>query len=197
MRLRTSIKVCGWAVVLAIAAATASAQNNSNIQSASANNSTPATTSKKSGESLWIAKFKCEPKAAHAVALTQRADLDALQYSTLFSRVVQFSAMHTAPADAWTLTGKELDFSGGSTAARSLIGWGAGRAHLVMLYQLRNRSGKVVWSKKIKTAPSFWGTVGHARAVQNQSPAWNKQGQALVDALQKYFRNNPQYARTS
>lgn len=197
MKLRATIKVFGWAMVLAMAAISARAQSSPNSQSASANNVAPAIRRKKTGKNLWIAKFKCEPKAARAVALTQRADFTALQYSTLFSHVTQFSSTHTAPADAWTLTGKELDFSGGNTAARSLIGWGAGRAHLVMLYRLRDGSRKVVWSKKIKTEPSFWGSVGHARAVQRQSPAWTKQGQALVNALHKYFDGNPRSGRTS
>lgn len=189
MRTRT-MKVCGWAAVLVMAAATAGAQNSGTTQSTAANVAAPAAASSQPAMNLWIAKFECEPKAAQAVAGSQQADFAALQYSNLFSVVTLFSTQTTAPAGAWTLTGKELDFAGGSAAERAIVGFGSGRAHLVMLYELHDPSGKVVWSKKLKTEPSFWGSTGYVGPVQNQGAAWGKQGQALVNELQKYFQGD-------
>lgn len=190
MRTRT-MKICVWAAAMAMAAAVASAQSNGGTQpTPPATGSTPAATSGQPGMTLWIAKFECDTKAAQAVAGSQQADFDALQYSNLFSSVALFSSQAAAPAGAWTLTGKELDFAGGSAAERALIGFGSGRAHLVMLYELHDPSGKVVWSKKLKTEPSFWGSTGYAGPAQNQGAAWAKQGQALVNELQKFFNGN-------
>lgn len=146
--------------------------------------------------SLWIAKFECDTKAAQAVASTQHADADALQYSNLFTAVTTFSTQPSSPAGAWTLTGKELDYSGGSTAARALVGWGAGRAHLIMEYDLHDPSGKIVWTKKLKTEPSFWGSSGALGSVQNQGAASQKQGQDLVDALAKFLQEGKAPAGT-
>jgi Domain of unknown function (DUF4410) len=136
---------------------------------------------------LWVARFECDAKAAEAVAEAQRIDLTALEYSSLFSNVTSFRAAEGAPAGAWMLTGKEVNFSGGSAAERSMVGWGAGRAHLVMHYELHDPTGKMVWTRDIKTEPSFFGASGNSGAIQNQSAAEKKQGQALVDALAKFF----------
>jgi hypothetical protein len=177
-----------WAAVVAMAAATASGQSNGSTAAAATTDGAATATSSQAAKSLWIAKFQCDTKAAQAVAGTQQADFAALQYSNLFTGVTQFTSQASAPAAAWTLTAKELEFAGGSAAERALIGWGTGRAHLVMLYELHDPSGKVVWSKKLKTEPSFWGSTGYVGPAQNQGAAWGKQGQALVEALQKYFQ---------
>ena len=190
-----TMRMLGWAAFVALAAATASGQNNGTGEAAGP--AAPAAATSQPAMNLWIAKFVCDPKAAQAVAGTQQADFAALQYSSLFSVVTQFSSQPSAPAGAWTLTGKELDFAGGSAAERALVGWGSGRAHLVMLYELHDPSGKVVWSKKLKTEPSFWGATGYVGPAQNQGAAWGKQGQALVDALGKYFQGNAKSKHSS
>jgi len=139
---------------------------------------------------LWIAKFTADANAAAAVASTQASDANALNYSNLFSAVKTFATDATQPAGTWSLTARETDFSGGSTAARALVGWGAGRAHITMEYTLTDATGKVVWTQKITTKPSFWGASGELGAVQNQAQAMDEQGQKLTDALSKFF--NPQ-----
>lgn len=136
---------------------------------------------------LWVAKFECDAKAAEAVAEAQHSDLTALEYSSLFASVSSFAAAPSAPTGAWTLTGREINFAAGSAAERSMLGWGAGRSHLVMHYELRDPSGKTAWAADIKTQPSFFGASGNSGAIQNQSPAERKQGQALVDALAKFL----------
>jgi hypothetical protein len=190
-------KMCGWLAFIALTAATASAQSSGGSQPVPTTNPTPTVATSQPGNNLWIAKFECETKAAQAVAGAQQSDFAALQYSSLFSGVTQFSSEATVPAGAWTLTGKELDFTGGSAAERALIGYGSGRAHLVMLYELHDPSGKVVWSKKLKTQPSFWGSTGYVGPTQNQGAASDKQGQALVNALQAYFQGNSKSGPTS
>lgn len=139
------------------------------------------------GKTLWIAKFNCEPKAAPAVASVQRSDAAALQYSNLFSKVQSFATDAKQPAGSWSLQATETSFSRGSTAKRVMIGFGTGRAHLAMKYELRNPLGKVVWTKKIKSEPSLWSSTGTAGAIQNQDAAMSKQSEKLVDALSKHF----------
>lgn len=144
---------------------------------------------------LWIAKFTCDTKAASAVAATQRHDSDGLEYSNLFDSVTTFANDATPPKGAWSLTAKEVDFGSGSTAERALIGYGAGRAHITMEYKLADPSGKVVWTGKIKTKPSWWGSSGTFGAVQNQSAAEDQQAEKLIEALSKYFGVAPQKKR--
>lgn len=136
---------------------------------------------------LWIAKFTCDPKAASAVASTQRSDADALGYSSLFESVSTFEKDATQPQGTWSLTGNEVAFSGGSTAERALVGYGAGRRSITMEYKLTDPSGNVVWTAKIKTKPSIWGSAGALGAVQNQSAAEDEQAQKLIAGLSTYF----------
>jgi hypothetical protein len=136
---------------------------------------------------LWIAKFTCEIKAASAVAATQQGDSSALKYSNLFDGVTTFETDAKQPAGSWSLTANEADFSSGSTATRALIGYGAGRAHIEMEYNLTNPAGQVVWTQKLKTKPSFWGASGSLGAVQNQGAAEDEQAQKLTEALAKYL----------
>lgn len=141
--------------------------------------------------SLWIAKFTCNSKAALAVAATQADDSNALKYSNLFDGVTTFDTDSTEPKGTWSLTTDEVDFSGGSTATRALIGLGAGRAHIEMVYRLTDPSGKMVWTMKIKTKPSFWGSSGGFGAVQNQGAVVGEQAQKLIEALSKFFSAVP------
>lgn len=136
---------------------------------------------------LWIAKFAADTKAASAVAATQASDANALNYSNLFNTVKTFETDATQPAGTWSLTAKELEFTGGSAAARALVGWGAGRAHITMEYTLTDPEGKTVWTQKITTKPSFWGASGALGAVQNQHQAMDEQGQKLTNALSRFF----------
>lgn len=140
---------------------------------------------------LWIAKFTCEPKAASAVASTQAGDSNALKYSSLFEKVTTFDTDAKQPEGTWSLSGKEVGFTGGSTAARALVGFGAGRASITMEYTLTDPSGKVAWTDKIKTKPSWWGSSGTMGAVQNQGAAEDEQAQKLTQALTKYFQTAP------
>lgn len=136
---------------------------------------------------LWIAKFSTDTKAAAAVGAIQASDASALNYSNLFDSVKTFETAATQPEGTWLLTGKELDFSGGSTAKRALIGFGSGRAHITMEYTLYDPAQKVAWTQKITTKPSFWGSAGAMGAVQNQGKAMDEQGQKLINALSKFF----------
>ncbi len=136
---------------------------------------------------LWIAKFTCDTKAASAVAATQHHVSDALEYSNLFDTVSTFDKDATEPQGSWSLAANEVDFSGGSTAERALIGYGAGRASITMEYKLSEPSGKVVWTAKFKTKPSWWGASGELGAVQNQGAAEDQQAEKLIAGLSKYF----------
>lgn len=142
-------------------------------------------------KTLWIAKFICEPKAAPAVASIQQDDAAALQYTNLFKSVTSFATDANQPAGSWSLTGKEVSFAGGSTAERVIVGFGSGRAHVEMLYELHDPDGKVVWTKKIKTQPSFWSSSGAVGGVQNQHAAVSQQSQKLINELTKYFSAHP------
>ncbi|HKV28162.1 MAG TPA: DUF4410 domain-containing protein [Candidatus Acidoferrales bacterium] len=136
---------------------------------------------------LWIAKFDCDAKAAAAVASIQQSDAAALQYSGLFKNITSFTTDSKQPAGTWSLSSTEVSYSGGSTAKRVLVGFGTGRAHVVMQYQLRNPEGDVVWSQKIKSEPSLWSSGGSLGAVQNQDASMSKQSEKLIDALAKFF----------
>jgi len=133
---------------------------------------------------LYIAKFSGETKAASAVGAAQSDIFNALNYSNLFQKVIPNT--EEQPTGAWALEGEETDYSGGSTAKRVMVGFGSGRAHLVMKYTLKNSEGTAVWTKEIKTEPSFFGSAGAIGAVQQQD-ASGKQGQKLVEALNKFF----------
>ena len=144
---------------------------------------------------LWIAKFETETKAAAAVASTQMSVSNTLNYSNLFGSVKTFETESTQPEGTWLLTGKELDFTGGSAAKRALVGFGSGRAHITMEYTLYNPAKKVVWTQKITTKPSFWGSAGALGASQNQGKAMDEQGQKLTDALTKFFTPGKEKAK--
>lgn len=136
---------------------------------------------------LWMAKFTGEDKAAAAIAAVQQDDLGALRQSSLFSKVTSFSTDATQPAGTWSLSANEGSYSGGSTAKRVMLGYGTGRAHLELEYKLTNPAGSVVWTKRIKTEPSFWSSSGAVGGVQNQDAAVDKQPQKLLDELSKFF----------
>jgi hypothetical protein len=136
---------------------------------------------------LWIAQFTCEPKAAAAVASIQQSDAAALQYSGLFKSITSFTSDSKQPAGTWSLSATETSYSGGSTAKRVMVGFGTGRAHVVMRYELRDPGGEVVWSEKIKSEPSLWSSSGAVGGVQNQDASMSKQSEKLVDALAKYL----------
>ncbi len=139
------------------------------------------------GRELWIARFTGEDKAAAAMAAVQKDDLGALRESSLFSKVTSFSSDATQPHGSWSLSAIEISYSAGSAAKRVLVGYGTGRAHLVLEYKLLNPAGTVVWTKTIKTEPSFWSSTGAVGGVQNQDAAVDKQPQKLLDELSKFF----------
>lgn len=174
-------------MVLAMAFGVAASAWPQNATQPAANTATSSVQDK----TLWIAKFSCEPKAAPAVASIQQDDAAALQYTNLFKSVTSFATDAKQPAGSWSLTGKEISFAGGSTAERVIVGFGSGRAHVEMLYELRDPDGKVVWTKKIKTQPSFWSSSGAVGGVQNQHTAVSQQSQKLIDELTKYFSAHP------
>lgn len=156
---------------------------------------TASASSPPTGRNLWIAKFTTDPKAASAVANIQASEASALQYSNLFDAVKSFATEPVQPAGAWTLESKEVSFSGGSTATRALVGFGAGRSHITMEYTLLDPDKKVAWTGSLTTKPSFWGSGGVIGAVQNQNKAVDEQAQKLIDALSKFF--NPDAKKKS
>lgn len=139
------------------------------------------------GRNLWIARFMGQTKALTAIASVQHGDLATLEQSNLFGKVSSYTTVTEQPVGTWALSGKETSFSKGSAAKRVMLGFGSGRAHIVMEYKLRNPIGKVVWSKKIKTEPSFWASGGAVGGIQNQNAAFGKQPQKLLEALSKFF----------
>ena len=180
-----------FAVVLCVSSGlcTVTAQDRS---AASSGSQGPATTSSApSGRTLWIAKFSTDPKAAAAVGNIQTSEANALQYSNLFDSVKSFTTDPTQPEGTWRLESKEVSFSGGSTATRALVGFGAGRSHITMEYTLLDPDKRVVWTGSLTTKPSFWGSGGVIGAVQNQEKAVDEQAQKLIDALGKFFNPDP------
>ena len=139
------------------------------------------------GRNLWISKFTCETQAAAAVATVQKADLAALQQSSLFAGVSSFVTDYEQPEGTWRLSAKEISYAPGNAAERSMIGWGTGRAHLVMAYELRDPSGTVVWTQQIKTEPPLWSSTGETGGIQDQRAATREQPVKLLDALSKFF----------
>lgn len=135
---------------------------------------------------LWIAQFEAESKAAAAVASIQVSTANALKYSNLFGSVKTFESDAKQPEGTWTLTGKEIEFSGGSAAKRALVGFGSGRAKVTMEYTLYDGAKKAVWTKKISTKANFWGAAALG-AGQDQGKAMSEQGQKLTDALAQFF----------
>jgi hypothetical protein len=139
------------------------------------------------GRNLWISKFTCPAQAAAAVATVQKADLAALQQSSLFAGVSSFVTDSEQPEGTWGLSAKEISYAPGNAAERSMIGWGTGRAHLVMAYELRDPSGAVVWTQQIKTEPPLWSSTGETGGIQDQRAATREQPVKLLDALSKFF----------
>jgi hypothetical protein len=140
------------------------------------------------GRNLWISKFTCQTQAAAAaVATVQKADLEALQQSSLFAGVSSFVTDSEQPEGTWRLSAKEIGYAPGIAAERSMIGWGTGRAHLVMAYELRDTSGAVVWTQQIKTEPPLWSSSGDIGSIQDQRAATREQPVKLLDALSKFF----------
>lgn len=136
---------------------------------------------------LWVAKFTSQDKAAAAVAAAQQDDLGALRQSNLFSKVTSFSTDPSQPAGSWSLSANEIGYSGGNTARRVMLGYGTGRAHLELEYKLTNPAGLVVWTRRIKTEPSFWSSSGPMGSVQNQGAAIDQQPPKLLHELSKFF----------
>jgi len=139
------------------------------------------------GRNLWISKFTCETQAAAAVATVQKADLAALQQSSLFAGVSSFVTDSEQPEGTWRLSAKEISYAPGNAAERSMIGWGTGRAHLVMAYELHDPSGTVAWTQQIKTEPPLWSSTGETGGIQDQRAAMREQPVKLLDALSKFF----------
>ena len=139
------------------------------------------------GRNLWISKFTCQTQAAAAVATVQKADLAVLQESSLFAGVSSFVNDSEQPEGTWRLSAKEISYAPGNAAERSIIGWGTGRAHLVMAYELRDPSGAMVWTQQIKTEPPLWSSTGDIGSIQDQSAAMREQPDKLLQALSKFF----------
>ena len=194
-KFRMPVALLSVALILSIIPAALAAQNQQQpqqaqpetAQPAQAQPAQPATAPEAQKRSLWIAKFETDANAAGAVASTQMSVLNGLKYGNLFEAVKSFETDATQPEGTWRLAGKELEFKGGSAATRALIGLGAGRSHITMQYTLYDPANTAVWTQKITTKPSFWGSAGVVGAIQDQSKAMDQQGQKLVDALTKFF----------
>lgn len=136
-------------------------------------------------KNLWLARFTSPSKATAVVASAETADLEAIQQSGLFDKVSSFRTDAQKPDGAWVLAGDVVSYSHGSTAKSMLVGFGTGRAHLVMQYKLKDPSGKTVWTSKIKTHPSFWSS-----AVTNLHDAKaDRQAQKLLDKLTEFMQS--------
>jgi hypothetical protein len=143
------------------------------------------------GKILWISKFTCQAEAAAAVATVQKADLAALRQSSFFEEVSSYATNSEQPEGTWRLSAKETSYARGNAAERSIIGWGTGRAHLVMAYELRDPSGAIVWKQEIKTEPPFWSSSGDTGGIQDQKAALTEQPDKLLAALSKFFASPP------
>jgi hypothetical protein len=135
---------------------------------------------------LWLSRFTGPSKATAVLASVESSDLAAIQQSGLFGKVTSFRENPQKPDNSWELSADTADYSHGSTAKSMLIGFGAGRAHIVIEYKLKDASGKVIWTRTIKTHPSFWSS-----AVTNlHDPKANRQAQKLLDALEKFMKSH-------
>jgi hypothetical protein len=138
------------------------------------------------GRNLWISKFTCQAQAA-AVAAVQKGNLAALQQSSLFDQVSSFATDSEQPQGTWRLSAQEISYARGNAAERTMIGWGTGRAHLVMAYELRDPSGAIAWTQQIKTEPPLWTSTGNTGGIQDQRAATSEQPARGLEALSKFF----------
>lgn len=136
-------------------------------------------------KNLWLARFTGPSNATAVVASAQTADLEAIQQSGLFGKVSSFRTEAQKPDGAWELSADVISYSHGSTAKSMLVGFGAGRAYLVMEYKLKNPSGETVWTTKIKTHPSFWSSA----VTDLHNAKADRQAQKLLDELTKFMQS--------
>ena len=151
----------------------------------------PAPAALDHGRNLWISKFTCQAEAAAAVAAVQKRDLAALRQSSLFQEVSSFATNSEQPEGTWRLSANEISYARGNAAERTIIGWGTGRAHLVMAYELRDPSGAIVWKQEVKTEPPLWSSTGETGGIQDQEAAVSNQPEKLLGALSKLFAKKP------
>jgi hypothetical protein len=145
----------------------------------------PMNLSAAQAKNLWLARFAGPSNATAVVASAETADLQAIEQSGLFDKVSSFRTEAKKPEGTWELSANVIKYSHGSTAKSMLVGFGAGRAHLVMEYKLKDPSGRTVWTTRIKTHPSFWSS-----AVTNLHDAKaDRQAQKLLDELAKFMKS--------
>ncbi|HXH48870.1 MAG TPA: hypothetical protein VNM47_05945 [Terriglobia bacterium] len=148
----------------------------------------PKTLAADQAKNLWLARFTSPSNATAVVASAQTADLEAIQQSGLFGKVSSFRTETEKPDGAWELSADAIDYSHGSTAKSMLVGFGSGRAHLVMEYKLKNPAGETVWTSKIKTHPSFWSSA----VTDLHNAKADRQAQKLLDELTKFMQSQKQ-----
>ena len=145
----------------------------------------PSNVTAAQAKDLWLARFTSPSNATAVVASAETADIEAIEQSGLFGKVSSFRTEAQKPDGAWELSGDVVKYSQGSTAKSMLVGFGAGRARLVIEYKLQNPAGETVWTSKIKTKPSFFSTAG----TNLHNARTDRQAQKLVDELTKFMQS--------
>jgi uncharacterized protein DUF4410 len=136
-----------------------------------------------------IGDFNTGDQLWQGYATQARKGLNAkLAGSKAFMEVID-SGGAPAPANAVVLSGKLTEADKGSTAARWLIGFGAGKAHITAEFQLAEPNGTVVGKFSVRKAYSGGAGIGGANLLDmddlaqqlgeeaaNTIVAWSKTG---------------------
>ena len=112
-----------------------------------------------------IGDFNTDDNLWQSYVARARRGLDTkLMDSKAFTQVVDPGAS-PLPANAVVVTGKVTEADKGSTAARWLIGFGAGKAHITAEFQLAEPNGVVLGKFSVRKAYSGGAGIGGANLL--------------------------------
>ena len=106
--------------------------------------------------------------------------------SKAFSQVLD--SMPTAPpADALTVSGRITEVEKGSAAARWIVGFGAGRAHMTAEFELKDASGNQLGTYSVRKTYAGGAGIGGAGFLDMDDLA-SKLGKAAADSLAEWAK---------
>ena len=118
----------------------------------------------------------------HAYAVEVRRELATqLIAAKAFSQVLD-PAPATLPADAVLISGRITEVEKGSAAARWIVGFGAGRAHITGEFQLRDNTGAQIGTYSVRKTYAGGAGIGGAGFLDMDDLA-KKLGDASADSL--------------
>ena len=118
----------------------------------------------------------------HAYAIELRRELaNQLVVARAFSQVLD-PAPTPLPADVLLISGRLTEVDKGSTAARWIVGFGAGRAHMTGEFQLKDTTGAQIGAYSVRKTYSGGAGIGGANLLDMDDLA-KKLGAAAADSL--------------